>query len=405
VNTEISRSVENPSVKPDNLFEVLDKFFLDIIGNVIPGITLIFGTWIILNKPILFGFTSLFTFKDTSSWVFLIVSGYILGYGITSFGELIILPIIETIALPLKKHKFTKWLVVNIISKKQEKINIRNRDDFKIMVNQAKKILELDTVNKKDFGFWRNIALAFSQSNNSLVYRFTYISLFNLGIATVLTLFSILWISLNFFKYLNINSTVMPINHIAIITLFISAYLFLNRYYEFNRRSLQVPFSSAIVNLQEKISKVKLEESNNQKNKFCLDVKSNQFPRLYLAGGFHSGWQDKIKSSVSNFNFIDPRIHNLNNETLYTLWDLEAIRQCDWIFAYLEKTNPGCYALSLEIGFAKALGKRVLLVDEKSSSDEYSMRYLKMVRASSDVTFDSFEEALKFMNSLSNIYK
>jgi nucleoside 2-deoxyribosyltransferase len=388
-------------VKPDNLFEVLDKFFLDIIGNIIPGITLIFGTWIILNKPILFNSASLFTFKDTSSWILLIVSGYILGYGITSFGEIIVLPVAEAIALPLRRHKLTKCLVPNIISKEQEKINIRNRDDFKIMVNQATKLLELDAVNKEDFGFWRNIALAFSQANNSLVYRFTYISLFNLGIATVFILFSILWIFLNFIK----NSTVIPINCTAIITLFVLAYLFLNRYYEFNRRSLQVPFSSAIVNLQEKISKVKLEESNNQKNKFCLDVKSNQFPRLYLAGGFHSGWQDKIKSSVSNFNFIDPRIHNLNNETLYTLWDLEAIRQCDWIFAYLEKTNPGCYALSLEIGFAKALGKRILLVDEKSSSDEYSMRYLKMVRSSSDVIFDSFEEALEFMNSLSNIYK
>jgi nucleoside 2-deoxyribosyltransferase len=394
-------------VKPDNLFEVLDKFFLDIIGNIIPGITLILGTWIILKKPSLFGSTSLLDFKDTSSWVFLIISGYILGYAITSFGETILLPVIEATSLCLKKYRITRCLVPEfVISKDKIKEKIINRDDFKVMVRLASQVLKLEAVDKQDFGFWRNIALAFNQANSSLVYRFTFISLFNLGVATVCIFSIFLWIFLNLSNYIGITDLIIiPLNYIIIFVLLLLSYLFLNRYYEFNRRSLQVPFSSAIVKLQEKISKENLEDSKIQKNKVSLHTNSDQFPRLYLAGGFHSGWQDSIKSSVSNFNFIDPRIHNLNNETLYTLWDLDAIRQCDWIFAYLEKTNPGCYALSLEIGFAKALGKRILLVDEKSSSDEYSMRYLKMVRASSDVIFDSFEEALEFMNSLSNIYK
>jgi nucleoside 2-deoxyribosyltransferase len=394
-------------VKPDNLFEVLDKFFLDIIGNIIPGITLIFGTWIILNKPSPFGSTSLLNLKDTSSWAFLIISGYILGYAITSFGETILLPIIEAISSRLKKYRITRYLVPKfIISKDEIKEKIISRDDFKIMVRLASQVLKLDAVDKTDFGFWRSIALAFNQTNSSLIYRFTFISLFNLGVATVCIFSSLLWIFLNLFNYAGItNSTIIPINYIIIFALFLLPYLFLNRYYEFNRRSLQVPFSSAIVKLQEKISKEKLEDSNSQKNKISLNTNNNQFPRLYLAGGFHSGWQDRVKSSVSNFNFIDPRVHNLNNETLYTLWDLEAIRQCDWIFAYLEKTNPGCYALSLEIGFAKALGKQILLVDEKSSKDDASKRYLKMVRASSDVIFSSFEEALEFVISISKIYK
>jgi nucleoside 2-deoxyribosyltransferase len=394
-------------VKPDNLFEVLDKFFLDIIGNIIPGITLIFGTWIILNKPSPFGSTSLLNLKDTSSWAFLIISGYILGYAITSFGETILLPIIEAISSRLKKYRITRYLAPKfIVSKDEIKEKIISRDDFKIMVRLASQVLKLDAVNKTDFGFWRNIALAFNQANSSLIYRFTFISLFNLGVATVCIFSSLLWIFLNLLNYAGITkSTIIPINYIIIFALFLLSYLFLNRYYEFNRRSLQVPFSSAIVKLQEKISKEKLEDSNSQKNKISLNTNNDQFPRLYLAGGFHSGWQDRVKSSVSNFNFIDPRVHNLNNETLYTLWDLEAIRQCDWIFAYLEKTNPGCYALSLEIGFAKALGKQILLVDEKSSEDDASKRYLKMVRASSDVIFYSFEEALEFVISISKIYK
>lgn len=121
---------------------------------------------------------------------------------------------------------------------------------------------------------------------------------------------------------------------------------------------------------------------------------------VYLAGGFHSGWQDSIIKVFPNFHFFDPRTHNLKDEKQYTLWDLTAIRQSDWVFAYLEKDNPAGFALALEIGYAKALDKFVLLVDEKSPSDERNRRYLGMVRSTSDIVFDSFEEGLKYMEVL-----
>ena len=63
--------------------------------------------------------------------------------------------------------------------------------------------------------------------------------------------------------------------------------------------------------------------------------------KVYLAGGFHSGWQDLVKARTSNLGFFDPREYKLDTAELYTAWDLNAIRESDWVFAYLEKSNPG----------------------------------------------------------------
>ena len=74
--------------------------------------------------------------------------------------------------------------------------------------------------------------------------------------------------------------------------------------------------------------------------------------RVYLAGGFQSGWQDTVMQAVPSLDYLDPRSHGLKSKTEYTAWDLEAVRRSDCVFAYLEATNPGGYALALEVGFA-----------------------------------------------------
>lgn len=84
---------------------------------------------------------------------------------------------------------------------------------------------------------------------------------------------------------------------------------------------------------------------------------------VYLAGGFRSGWQAKVKSKLPSYIFLDPSQHNIEDPAEYTRWDLNAIRQSDIVIGYMESTNPGGYSLALEIGFARALGKTVLLVD------------------------------------------
>lgn len=126
-------------------------------------------------------------------------------------------------------------------------------------------------------------------------------------------------------------------------------------------------------------------------------------PKVYLAGGFRSNWQKKVIDACDNaFIFFNPSEHGLEiNPNHYTTWDLFHVKECNILFVYMEKTNPSGYGLSLEIGYAKALGKTIILVDEKSSTNQSFERYFKIVQVSSNVVFCSLNEGIKFLQSFS----
>jgi len=71
------------------------------------------------------------------------------------------------------------------------------------------------------------------------------------------------------------------------------------------------------------------------------------------------------------------------------------VRQSDVILANMEQSNPGGYALALEVGYAKALSKKIIFVDQVS--DPTIGRYFEMVRQVSDVVFTDLHEALAYL--------
>lgn len=117
--------------------------------------------------------------------------------------------------------------------------------------------------------------------------------------------------------------------------------------------------------------------------------------KLYLAGGFRSGWQDVAVAKLRGFELFDPSAHNIQDPTEYTRWDLDAVQQSDIVLANMEASNPGGYSLALEIGFAKALGKTIILVDQ--IEDPLISRYFEMVRQCSDHIFSSLDEAIEYL--------
>lgn len=125
-------------------------------------------------------------------------------------------------------------------------------------------------------------------------------------------------------------------------------------------------------------------------------MKKTTRKKIYLAGGFISRWQQIATSALTGYDMFDPSAHNIKGPKDYTAWDLEAIRNCDILLANMESTNPGGYALALEIGYAKALGKPVVLVDQLT--DIQVIKYFEMVRCSSDIIFDNLPEALDYIN-------
>lgn len=120
---------------------------------------------------------------------------------------------------------------------------------------------------------------------------------------------------------------------------------------------------------------------------------------IYLAGGFRSNWQAQVAARlVGSFELLDPSSQNIQDPAEYTRWDLEAVRQSDIVLANMEASNPGGHSLALEVGFAKALGKRIFLVDQ--IEDPSVQRYFEMVRQCSERVFSTLAEALDHLLSL-----
>ncbi len=116
---------------------------------------------------------------------------------------------------------------------------------------------------------------------------------------------------------------------------------------------------------------------------------------IYLSGGFKSGWQTQVKHLLSAYELLDPSTHRLEDPKEYTKWDLDALDRCDIVLANIEESNPGGYSLALEIGYAKALAKKIVLVDQ--IKDPQKNRYFEMVKQVSDITFNDLDQALQYL--------
>lgn len=124
---------------------------------------------------------------------------------------------------------------------------------------------------------------------------------------------------------------------------------------------------------------------------------------VYLAGGMtQTDWQTAVinECKEAGFEFFNPREHQLDSSREYTLWDLFYVKRCDILFAYMDEANPSGIGLSLEVGFAKSLGKMIILVDEKSPTDSTFGRSFLIVRESASIVFESLDSATKYLQSL-----
>jgi hypothetical protein len=210
------------------------------------------GAWMILN-PIAVNKIVENPPKNNSSWIFVIILFYVFGYSVLSIGERIILPITEKIKEKTPgKHR----------DRNSIKRTIQSKPIFTIAINRICKVykftqFEKDEINTKEddkFNFWRNLSLSITQENNTLVYRFTSIALLNLGTATSLISLDILWLLVSLSGKL-IPLKTMNINWIVFIVSIIFAYFFLDVYYAFYRRSMEIPFGLAVVKLHDESNK------------------------------------------------------------------------------------------------------------------------------------------------------
>lgn len=127
--------------------------------------------------------------------------------------------------------------------------------------------------------------------------------------------------------------------------------------------------------------------------------------RVYLAGGMHRNWRDAITKPLSGiasyYQFIDPMTTNLKTPEQYTYWDLRSIEQCDILLGHMDVENPSGWGLNLEIGYAKALDKVIILVipDDFMQEDKRA-RYFGMAVSCADVVTKTFADAVNFLKAI-----
>lgn len=114
---------------------------------------------------------------------------------------------------------------------------------------------------------------------------------------------------------------------------------------------------------------------------------------VYLSGGMRGDWRQRVQAAVPCLTYINPQDHGLDIADEYTAWDLLGVRMADVIFAYLEDHNPSGIGLALEVGYAKALGKTVIFVDQRGG-------YTDIIRSAADVWCESFEQGLAVLQRL-----
>lgn len=106
---------------------------------------------------------------------------------------------------------------------------------------------------------------------------------------------------------------------------------------------------------------------------------------VYLAGGMKTGWQDELRFIVDSAMpgavwWIDPRswADEHKDAAAYTKRDLQGIRDCSILFAWMDGRNPSGYGMCLEIGYAEALSRKIIMADEMKH--DCRDRYFDMAR-------------------------
>ncbi len=125
---------------------------------------------------------------------------------------------------------------------------------------------------------------------------------------------------------------------------------------------------------------------------------------VYLSGGMHTNWQEKVKEACPDLLYADPMISGCDEFDEYSTWDVHAVKMCDIVFCYMERSNPCGAGLAVEVGLAKGYGKTVILVLEKDNEHQPD-RYLLWLTKVADIVFDNFEDGIAHLSRYQEMFR
>jgi len=219
------------------VIKFIEKFILDVVGVILPGLFLLVGLKCVFSAAISNELMSedlikIFNFGD-NNFVIYVSLCYICGHGLHVIGDKFLYPLFSKVSRKevYKSDKlFDQYLVKEFKSLffKKYKNMASPEGDFK-------------------FNNLRSIALAIAPDSEMLTYKFMFISLMNLGIASASLCVGV--VSLLLLK-INIGIAILCF---LLLSLVIPT-IFLLKYIEFRNRALTVPFSFAVVKILQEVN-------------------------------------------------------------------------------------------------------------------------------------------------------
>jgi hypothetical protein len=86
-----------------------------------------------------------------------------------------------------------------------------------------------------------------------------------------------------------------------LLPIFVGAVFLLNRRYWYYSIAMRIPFSIALADIPQLESQSELKHGKKERlGALGFEEVYMRVPKVYLAGGFHSGWQDKVIQGMLN---------------------------------------------------------------------------------------------------------
>lgn len=249
-------------MKSSDIIEALERFFLDIIGTIIPGFSFLCGIWLILKLPTTLLEISLVPPDNLFESVIILTFSYIAGHFVISLGHVTSTLLFDSIADKLSGFKKFRNKFPHFIS------NSKLMEEIFV----SKTYLEFNNTIKQKYGFdksisekssdvrsLRNIALSTVPVDGHVIHRFMFISLFNMGMSINIICLLVVYVinkiahiipNYHCYSYMDLIYLALSI----LISLMVS-FLFLERRYSFYKRAMNTPFSMALMRIKTDLQK------------------------------------------------------------------------------------------------------------------------------------------------------
>lgn len=237
--------------------ELIDRYFLDLIGTVIPGIVLIIGVCSIAVPPLphWLQFLALSGLISSSSLslqnaLLLLAAGYILGHFLNAVGTQVVKNAIGKVATKLRRKsgqgEVNGATLPLFYSEEELETWVTQRELYVSFQNTAKKELDVKSADEMKIGYrdWRDLALTASEDEAYLARRFMFLSLLCLNTAVAMMIVATLGLALFFSGLATLSTTQIIVLSLSIA---VFCYFLIERHYFFNRMSISVPFSLALI--------------------------------------------------------------------------------------------------------------------------------------------------------------